>query len=619
MKTTILFLLLTFCTVLSAKKYYVSTTGSDGNPGTIDRPWATWDKAFSSKLILPGDTVYFRGGVYYLEPSEAFGPKTERSGIKGSPIYYLNYPGEKPILDGDRVTTDVSAYTSKQRRGVQIFRQSYLYFKGLTVRNIKQIDGETDTPVGWYIGLSSNITFDNCVAQNIWGIGFKNENSDRSTFLNCDAYDCVDWITSVPVENPAPGNDGSGYNDHNRVDTKFETYYINCRAWRCGDQGFSTGSIGLSHYDGCWSWDNGKLEGGGHGFKMGWIVTIDETITNRVYKNCIAINNRQRGFDTNDQTYQSGSYLLINNISYANKQQGFIIFNTISPERLELRREYYNNIAYDNVLADVLPVQDAVYTHSNNSWDSGITLSDDDFISLDSTGISAPRKPDGSLPDIDFLKLAPGSRAIDAGVNVGLPFTGKAPDLGWHEFKSQTIVEPIKIATYTLEDATNKVSIAFYAPRTTTINIKVLNNAGSQVISKDHYSIIGDNNKVEVDLTGLPPGAYTIRLIDGSTSDTCTVTTLDKAAIDTFEIVKSFPNPTTDLFAVQFYSPSASNISLNVADETGQIVLTNNIPGKKGMNKIVLDMSTLEVGIYRVKVKNGTSEKNATVSKLSTL
>ncbi|HPM03456.1 MAG TPA: hypothetical protein PK816_14960, partial [Candidatus Cloacimonadota bacterium] len=39
------------------------TGGSDTNPGTKDRPWATWQKAFNSAIA--GDTVYFRGGVWY--------------------------------------------------------------------------------------------------------------------------------------------------------------------------------------------------------------------------------------------------------------------------------------------------------------------------------------------------------------------------------------------------------------------------------------------------------------------------------------------------------------------------------------------------------------------------
>ena len=49
-----------------------------------------------------------------------------------------------------------------------------------------------------------------------------------------------------------------------------------------------------------------------------------------------------------------------------------------------------------------------------------------------------PRKADGSLPDVDFLKLKEGSRAIDKGEDVGFPFTGTAPDLGAFEYGVQT-------------------------------------------------------------------------------------------------------------------------------------------------------------------------------------
>jgi hypothetical protein len=41
---------------------------------------------------------------------------------------------------------------------------------------------------------------------------------------------------------------------------------------------------------------------------------------------------------------------------------------------------------------------------------------------------------DGSLPPLDFLRLKAGSHLIDAGMNVGLPFSGSAPDVGWLEY-----------------------------------------------------------------------------------------------------------------------------------------------------------------------------------------
>jgi len=44
-----------------------------------------------------------------------------------------------------------------------------------------------------------------------------------------------------------------------------------------------------------------------------------------------------------------------------------------------------------------------------------------------------PRKVDGSLPDITFGHLKAGSDLIDKGINVGLPYSGSAPDLGAFE------------------------------------------------------------------------------------------------------------------------------------------------------------------------------------------
>ena len=74
-------------------------------------------------------------------------------------------------------------------------------------------------------------------------------------------------------------------------------------------------------------------------------------------------------------------------------------------------------------------------------------MSEDDFMSLDDPsmtvtgkdlstipGILGPRKADGSLPDVGFLKLKAGSRAIDKGEDIGFPFAGSAPDLGAFEY-----------------------------------------------------------------------------------------------------------------------------------------------------------------------------------------
>ncbi len=69
-----------------------------------------------------------------------------------------------------------------------------------------------------------------------------------------------------------------------------------------------------------------------------------------------------------------------------------------------------------------------------NTWDLNITPSSNDFASVADAGCMGPRQPDGSPPNLDFMKLHTGSHMIDKGTDVGLPYVGVAPDLGAYEF-----------------------------------------------------------------------------------------------------------------------------------------------------------------------------------------
>ncbi len=106
-RQVLLIIFLVISSSLWGKTYYVSPTGKDSNTGTISQPWGTWQKAFDTAMA--GDTVYFRGGVWY-PTSTAYGnnitlisPKESKpvghNGEPGNPICYFNYPGETPILD----------------------------------------------------------------------------------------------------------------------------------------------------------------------------------------------------------------------------------------------------------------------------------------------------------------------------------------------------------------------------------------------------------------------------------------------------------------------------------------------------------------------------------------
>lgn len=85
--------------------------------------------------------------------------------------------------------------------------------------------------------------------------------------------------------------------------------------------------------------------------------------------------------------------------------------------------------------------------YSSDSWTLGYAVTASDFLSLDTSLALIDRNTDGNLPATDLFRLAPGCSLIDAGVDVGIPFKEKAPDLGAFENAGATgIHQPLNIA-----------------------------------------------------------------------------------------------------------------------------------------------------------------------------
>src|SRR6266542_1923158 len=81
--------------------YYVAPTGSDGNPGTLGKPFATIQRAQQAVRQKPG-LVLLRGGTYYLFEKLVF--SAEDSGSAAAPVVYQAYGNEQPVIsDGVRL------------------------------------------------------------------------------------------------------------------------------------------------------------------------------------------------------------------------------------------------------------------------------------------------------------------------------------------------------------------------------------------------------------------------------------------------------------------------------------------------------------------------------------
>jgi len=137
----------------SVHVYYVSVSGDDNNTGAAGKPLRSIGKALG--LVIPGDTVVLRGGVYYEQITFS------KSGLLGKNITLKAYPGERPVIDGSNVA--VTGWTGL----VSIRSIRYLVLDGLDICNMSTSNGNAD-PEGIFIdGSSHDITIRNCNIYNI--------------------------------------------------------------------------------------------------------------------------------------------------------------------------------------------------------------------------------------------------------------------------------------------------------------------------------------------------------------------------------------------------------------------------------------------------------------------
>jgi Bacterial Ig-like domain (group 3) len=99
------------CAFAQMADFYVSPTGNDSNPGTLELPFATFNQArISADALLQKDKgrttpilVMFRGGTYFLSSTLNF--TSADSGTSTLRIVYENYPDETPVFTGGEQLT----------------------------------------------------------------------------------------------------------------------------------------------------------------------------------------------------------------------------------------------------------------------------------------------------------------------------------------------------------------------------------------------------------------------------------------------------------------------------------------------------------------------------------
>lgn len=464
MKNLALIIILILATkIASATNYYISPSGSDSNNGSINSPFFTLNKAWT--MVRPGDIIYCRGGVYRYNSRQNLHGK---SGTASDTIRVWAYPGERPVF------TKSSSFTTPSFPVSLIYlRGNYVHIRGIEVAYFTQ-----KTSAVWYgiaVTGSNHNKFERINSHhNGNGMGIRDECSNNLV-LNSDFHHNNDPITSY-------GNaDGLSIAYHS---SSVENTVRGCRFWLNSDDGLdlwqNNGNLILED---SWAWRNGyrfdgvTRAGDGCGFKFGSTTTQNGTTFKRTVRNNIAFANRSRGYMQNAANVR---FYFYNNIAWDNDKG--IVFPSYN-----LAHVFRNNIVFGN--NENWNGNYSNSTRDHNSNDPSPVASSSDFVSLDTTGISGPRQPDGNLPDLKFMKLVTGSDLIDAGINVGLPFTGSAPDLGPYEVKSATAgptltyeSSAVKSANPSELEITYNLSLSSIVPSISSFDVKI--NSVSTGISK---------------------------------------------------------------------------------------------------------------------------------------
>jgi uncharacterized repeat protein (TIGR02059 family) len=494
MRNTFVLLFLFISLSLSGATYYVATNGSDSNSGTITSPWLTWQKGFNA--LSAGDVLYIRGGTYTgllgSYSGTYFGVRViGKKGTSSNPITVSAYQGEVPILNCSGLTQ-----YSGSHYGMVLENCSYWNITGITVKSVHEYSSGGSYPYtgsGLELSVCTYMKLIQCNVTDCMNGFSLNGKVDYIYYTNCDSYKNYDRYDGGGLCNGYNGNISAGSH----------VFYEGCRAWSNSDDGYDNmAGGGYITYTNCWAFRNGydnPTQGDGDGFKLGYTDKGDEAGVQRTLINCVSSNNYLMGFDESMDVSTSMDMSLFNCIAYNNSNDyGFRFSQSAGSGVTTLRNNvsYLNRVNYEGRSRNIT---------DHNTWNSGApAVTSSDFSSTDYTELGGSRKSDGSLPDINYLHLVSGSDLIDAGVSVGIAYSGNGPDLGAFEFQdgSSTVLKPVYVssviedATPTLLDLTYDLTLnTSIIPATSSYNVLV------NSVSRPVNSVAISGNKVRLTLS----------------------------------------------------------------------------------------------------------------------
>lgn len=412
--------------------WYIATNGVDTNPGSSNSPFATIMHAQTA--AASGDTVYLRGGTYFLDDSDftvTNNPWAIINNITKNGISYVAYPGEHPIFDFSNARPDNLRVTAF------LVGANNCVFKGFDVVGVQVTIQTNHTQSECFRITGSNNLFERLAMHDGMGNGWYLTAGGSNLVLNCDAYN------NRGLDSGSLGNT-DGFGCHPNKTNYTGNVLRGCRAWFNSDDGYDCiNAFAAVTFDHCWSFYNGYFTnfanstGDGNGIKAGGYGvsggSFPTPVPRHVVQFCMTVRNRASGFYAN---HHLGGINWFNNTAFQNNINFNMLCNTNNvsgtndvPGFDQLMK---NNLGYkgNTEVANLGTSNDVTF----NYFTLPVKVASNDFMSLDESLLTLPRQTNGDLPYIAFAQLVSSSDLVDAGTNIDFPYVGAAPDLGAFEY-----------------------------------------------------------------------------------------------------------------------------------------------------------------------------------------
>ena len=447
------------CSLASASTYYVdSSRGSDSNPGTsAQRAWKTLTKANS--VLQPGDTCLVRAGVYR---GQVIAPAN--SGTEKAPITYAAYQGETPELTGGQsgslVILDGKAYVTV--RGFKIYSPDghdwVVRMAGENTHHNRIENCDISDPEGYapvVIALAAH--HNSIIGNTIHDTGHREEGSGDCVVVNGKCHHntitrnrCYNachsqiMLMNGSLHNTVSENDlyatkhdwaGAGVNvilgsDNNQVigNRIHDLGYITDQ--KCAiqiDSSHNTIRNNTIYNCGAFGISPQSYTYGGTAQPA-----CDNLIANNTVSNC----GRQGLVIISKRDLYSRDNRIANNIVVGSPSDWYgtnawiMVFDTYHLNKPAQPGDWFGNVFQNNLFFHQRPGESnlVMYNHRGNPVTWSLHELQKQFPQAFSRNLEAD--PQFVNPAKGDFRLKPTSPAVDAGMEVGLEFKGKAPDMG---------------------------------------------------------------------------------------------------------------------------------------------------------------------------------------------